>query len=135
MGCRAVVFTLNLDNIALMPCNPSIGGPGKGHLVREIDALGGEMARNTDATSIQIRQLNTSKGPAVQALRAQCDKRAYSLSMKDRLESQPGLDVKQAAVEDLVVEHESGGPVVRGVVTGTGVTYRARTVILTTGTF
>src|SRR5579884_118961 len=104
MGCRAVVFTLNLDNVALMPCNPSIGGPGKGHLVREIDALGGEMARNTDRTSIQIRMLNTSKGPAVQALRAQCDKRAYSQAMKEVMESQPNLDVKQASVDDLIVE-------------------------------
>src|ERR1700694_364642 len=86
MGCRTAAFTLNLDSIALMPCNPSVGGPGKGHLVREVDALGGEIARNTDRTSIQIRMLNTSKGPAVQALRAQSDKRAYSLSMKSVLE-------------------------------------------------
>src|SRR5579872_6548101 len=86
MGRRTAVFTLNLDNVALMPCNPSVGGPGKGHLVREIDALGGEMARNTDATSVQIRLLNTGKGPAVQALRAQSDKHAYSLSMAAILE-------------------------------------------------
>jgi tRNA uridine 5-carboxymethylaminomethyl modification enzyme len=135
MGCRTAVFTLNLDNVALMPCNPSIGGPGKGHLVREIDALGGEMARNTDATSIQIRLLNTSKGPAVQALRAQCDKRAYSASMKSVLENQPNLDVKQAAVDDLFIEAGSGGPAVAGIITNSGVVYRARTVVLTTGTF
>lgn len=135
MGCRTVVFTLNLDNVALMPCNPSIGGPGKGHLVREIDALGGEMARNTDRTSIQIRMLNTSKGPAVQALRAQCDKRAYSQSMKSVLENQPNLDVKQAAVDDLVIEGEADAPSVAGVITSTGAVYRARTVVLTTGTF
>ncbi len=135
MGCRTVVFTLNLDSVALMPCNPSIGGPGKGHLVREIDALGGEMGTNTDATSVQIRQLNTSKGPAVQALRAQCDKRAYSLAMKETIESQECLDVKQAAVDDLIVETEEGSPSVCGVVTSTGARYRARTVILTTGTF
>lgn len=135
MGCRTVIFTLNLDSVALMPCNPSIGGPGKGHLVREIDALGGEMGRNTDATSIQIRQLNTSKGPAVQALRAQCDKRAYSAAMKETLESQPGLDVKQAAIDDLIVENDAGSPVVRGVITNTGAKYHARTVVLTTGTF
>src|SRR5947199_4057826 len=92
MGHRTLLITLNLDNVALMPCNPSVGGPGKGHLVREIDALGGEMARNTDRTSIQIRMLNTSKGPAVQALRAQSDKRAYSLAMKEVLEDQPLLD-------------------------------------------
>lgn len=135
VGCRTAVFTLNLDTVALMPCNPSIGGPGKGHLVREIDALGGEMATNTDATSLQIRQLNTSKGPAVQALRAQCDKRAYSLAMKETLESQPLLDVKQAAVDDLIIVNESGGSAVCGVVTSTGAKYDARAVILTTGTF
>jgi tRNA uridine 5-carboxymethylaminomethyl modification enzyme len=93
------------------------------------------MGTNTDATSIQIRQLNTSKGPAVQALRAQCDKRAYSIALKETLESQPGLDVKQAAVDDLIVEMDAGGPAVCGVITGTGTRYRARTVILTTGTF
>jgi tRNA uridine 5-carboxymethylaminomethyl modification enzyme len=135
MGCRTAVFTLNLDNVALMPCNPSVGGPGKGHLVREIDALGGEMARNTDRTSIQIRMLNTSKGPAVQALRAQCDKRAYSQSMKFVLEDQPNLDVKQAVVDDLLVEFDGGMPSVIGVVTSTGAQYRAQTVVLTTGTF
>jgi tRNA uridine 5-carboxymethylaminomethyl modification enzyme len=135
MGARTAVFTLNLDNIALMPCNPSVGGPGKGHLVREIDALGGEMARNTDRTSIQIRMLNTSKGPAVQALRAQSDKRAYSQAMKLVLEEQDGLDVKQAAVDDLVVAAECGSPSAAGVVTSAGTVYRARTVVLTTGTF
>jgi tRNA uridine 5-carboxymethylaminomethyl modification enzyme len=135
MGCRTAAFTLNLDTIALMPCNPSVGGPGKGHLVREIDALGGEMARNTDRTSIQIRMLNTSKGPAVQALRAQSDKRAYSQSMKEVMESQPNLDVKQASIDDLLIENEAGGPVVAGVTTANGTVYRARTVVLTTGTF
>jgi tRNA uridine 5-carboxymethylaminomethyl modification enzyme len=135
MGCKTAVFTLNLDNVALMPCNPSIGGPGKGHLVREIDALGGEMARNTDRTSIQIRQLNTSKGPAVQALRAQSDKRAYSQSMKYVLEQQDNLDVKQACVDDLIVDFEAGVPTVSGIVTAPGTRYRARTVVLTTGTF
>src|ERR1700736_390129 len=135
MGCRTVVFTLNLDNVALMPCNPSIGGPGKGHLVREVDALCCEMARNTDRTSIQIRMLNTSKGPAVQALRAQCDKRAYSQAMKFVLESQENLDVKQAVVDDLLVEVEEGMPSVAGVITSSGTVNRARTVILTTGTF
>ncbi len=135
MGRRTAVFTLNLDNVALMPCNPSVGGPGKGHLVREIDALGGEMARNTDRTSIQIRMLNTSKGPAVQALRAQNDKRAYSQAMKEVIEEQPNLDVKQAEVEDLLIEKETDGPRVTGVITSTGTEYLARTVILTTGTF
>lgn len=135
MGRRTAVFTLNLDNVALMPCNPSIGGPGKGHLVREIDALGGEMARNTDRTSIQIRMLNTSKGPAVQALRAQNDKRAYSQAMKEVIEEQPNLDVKQAEVEDLLIDRDTDGPRVVGVVTSSGTEYRSRTVILTTGTF
>lgn len=135
IGCRTVIFTLNLDNVALMPCNPSIGGPGKGHLVREIDALGGEMARNTDRTSIQIRRLNTSKGPAVQALRAQCDKHAYSQSMKRVLEDQPNLDVKQALIEDIVLDGEGGELRVTGVVTSTGSVIHGRTVVLTTGTF
>ncbi len=135
MGRRTAIFTLNLDNVALMPCNPSIGGPGKGHLVREIDALGGEMARNTDRTSIQIRMLNTSKGPAVQALRAQNDKRAYSQAMKEVIEDQPNLDVKQAEVEDLLIDRDTGGPCVVGVATSSGTEYRSRTVILTTGTF
>jgi tRNA uridine 5-carboxymethylaminomethyl modification enzyme len=135
MGARTAVFTLNLDNVALMPCNPSVGGPGKGHLVREIDALGGEMARNTDRTSIQIRMLNGSKGPAVQALRAQSDKRAYSQAMKLVLEDQERLDVKQGAVDDLIIESEGGCPRVAGVVTASGARYRAKAVVLTTGTF
>src|SRR5947209_11095654 len=135
MGCRTAAFTLNLDTIALMPCNPSVGGPGKAHLVREIDALGGEMGRNTDRTSVQIRMLNTSKGPAVQALRAQSDKRAYSQSMKSVLEDQPLLDVKQAVVDDLIIEHDHGVPRVAGVITSTGTRYLARAVVLTTGTF
>lgn len=135
MGCRTAAFTMNLDNTALMPCNPSIGGPGKAHLVREIDALGGEMARNADRTSVQIRMLNTSKGPAVQALRAQSDKHAYSQSMKSVLEDQPLLDVKQGMVDDLIIETDGGEPRVAGIVTGTGLRFRARTVVLTTGTF
>src|SRR6476469_1909224 len=95
MGRRTLLLTMNLDTVALMPCNPSIGGPAKGHLVREIDALGGEMGRITDRTYIQIRMLNTGKGPAVQALRAQSDKRAYGLAMKHVLERQPEIDLKQ----------------------------------------
>src|SRR3990172_7722316 len=98
MGCRTLLLTMNLDSVANMPCNPSIGGPGKGHLVREIDALGGEMARAIDKTFIQIRLLNTGKGPAVQALRAQADKRLYSLTMKQILERQERLDLKQGQV-------------------------------------
>src|SRR5579875_291613 len=135
MGCRTAVFTLNLDTVALMPCNPSVGGPGKGHLVREIDALGGEIGRNTDRTSIQIRMLNTGKGPAVRALRAQCDKKAYSQAMTLTLEEREGLDVKQAAIDDLLIETDGGAPAVGGVVTAEGTVYRARAVVLTTGTF
>src|SRR5438874_8969858 len=93
MGCRTLMLTMNLDTIALMPCNPSIGGPAKGHLVREIDALGGEMGRAIDRTFIQIRMLNDTKGPAVQALRAQADKRLYGLAMKTTLEQAPNLDL------------------------------------------
>ena len=107
MGCSTLLLSMNLDNVALMPCNPSIGGPAKGHLVREIDALGGEMARNTDKTFIQIRMLNTGKGPAVQALRAQADKKLYGLAMKHTLEAQPNLDLKQAMVEELIVANST----------------------------
>ena len=131
MGAQPLLLTMNLDLIAQMPCNPSIGGPGKGHLVREIDALGGEMARAIDRTFIQVRLLNQSKGPAVQALRAQADKRRYSLSMKHTLETTPNLHLEQARVEGIL---EKEGQV-RGVVTHTGRQYRGRTVILTTGTF
>ncbi|MEK7353404.1 MAG: FAD-dependent oxidoreductase, partial [Chloroflexota bacterium] len=103
LGTRTLLLTMNLDNVALMPCNPSIGGPAKGHVVREIDALGGEMARNIDRTFIQIKMLNTGKGPAAQVPRAQADKRLYSLAMKHTLERQPNLDMKQAMVEELKV--------------------------------
>jgi tRNA uridine 5-carboxymethylaminomethyl modification enzyme len=130
MGCRTLLLSMNLDNVALMPCNPSIGGPAKGHLVREIDALGGEMARNTDKTFIQIRMLNTGKGPAVQALRAQADKKLYGLAMKHTLEAQPNCDLKQALVEELIV----GGDSTLRVKTNTGWTYEGKTVVLTTGT-
>ena len=136
MGRRTLLLTMNLDSIALMPCNPSIGGPAKGHLVREIDALGGEMGKNTDRTFIQIRLLNTGKGPAVQALRAQCDKQAYRLAMKYALETQPHLDLKQDTVLRLLSERDADGRFrVTGVVTSRGWTLAARTVILTTGTF
>ncbi len=135
MGRSTLLLTMNLDSVALMPCNPSIGGPAKGHLVREIDALGGEMGRNTDRTFIQMRLLNTGKGPAVQALRAQCDKQAYRLSMKYALESQPGLELKQGAVTDLIAVRDADGrPRVTGVITATA-RYEAAAVILTTGTF
>jgi len=132
MGCRTLLLTMNLDNVALMSCNPSIGGPAKGHVVREIDALGGEMARNIDKTFIQIRMLNTGKGHAVQALRAQADKRLYSLSMKHTLEKQPNLDIKQALVEELKPVGDSGAAL--RVRTNTDWTYEGRTAVLTTGT-
>ncbi len=136
MGCSTLLITMNLDSIALMPCNPSMGGPAKGHLLREIDALGGEAARNTDRTFIQIRMLNTGKGPAVQALRAQCDKQAYRLAMKFALEAQPRLDLKQASITGFLSETgPDGRPIMRGVVTAQGWEYRAKTVVLTTGTF
>src|SRR5438270_4356285 len=149
MGHKTLLLTMNLDSIALMPCNPSMGGPAKGHLIKEIDALGGEIGRNTDRTFIQIRLLNTSKGPAVRALRAQCDKQAYRLAMKYALEGQPNLTLKQARVVHLLsdVDTLSGGqvtggrPRVTGVVTsnswkydGDGWQYRAPAVIVTTGT-
>jgi tRNA uridine 5-carboxymethylaminomethyl modification enzyme len=129
MGSRTLLLTLNLDNVALMPCNPSIGGPAKGHLVREIDALGGEMARNIDRTFIQVRMLNTGKGPAVQALRAQADKKLYGLSMKYTLERQKNLDVKQALIDKLWVDNN-----IFHVQTNMGWVYEARNVVLTTGT-
>jgi tRNA uridine 5-carboxymethylaminomethyl modification enzyme len=133
IGARTLLLTMNLDLIAQMPCNPSIGGPGKGHLVREIDALGGEMARAIDRTFIQIRLLNQSKGPAVQALRAQADKHRYSMVMKHSLEMTPDLYLKQARVERLLVSRDGGR--VQGVVTHTGTVHRGKTVVLTTGTF
>jgi tRNA uridine 5-carboxymethylaminomethyl modification enzyme len=137
MGCRTLLLTLNLDNVALMPCNPSIGGPAKGHVVREIDALGGEMARNIDKTFIQIRMLNTGKGPAVQALRAQADKKLYSLSMKNTLERQPNLAVKQALVEEIGVRRDTEGNSPQPglwVKTNLERVYEGKTVVLTTGT-
>jgi len=131
MGRATALFTLNLDTIALMPCNPAIGGLAKGHLVREIDALGGEMGRNIDATGIQFRMLNMSKGPAVRAVRAQADKYAYKQRMRGVVESQAGLDLRQDQVAELVV---AGGRVA-GVRTELGWEYRAGAVVVTTGTF
>ncbi len=131
MGCRALLLTLNLDAVAQMSCNPAIGGLAKGHLVREIDALGGEMARNIDATGIQFRVLNTKKGPAVRASRAQADRDLYRARMKQVVESQAGLDLKQGQVVRLLVE----GGRASGVVTRDGLRFLAPAVILTTGTF
>ncbi|ACA60719.1 tRNA uridine-5-carboxymethylaminomethyl(34) synthesis enzyme MnmG [Candidatus Desulforudis audaxviator] len=131
LGCRTLLLTLSIDFVALMPCNPAIGGPGKSHLVREIDALGGEMGRNTDRAAIQVRMLNTGKGPAVRALRAQTDKRLYQEGMRRTVEGQPLLDLKQAMVEKIIVDGGSA----RGVVTRTGARFLAPAVIVTTGTY
>lgn len=131
LGCETLLLTINLDAIALMSCNPAIGGLAKGHLVKEIDALGGEMGKNIDATGIQFRILNTRKGPAVRASRAQADKQQYRLRMKKVLELQDRLDLKQGEVTGLVV----AGGVVCGVETKVGIRFRSTTVILTTGTF
>src|SRR5256886_10956184 len=136
MGRKTLLLTMNLDSVALMPCNPSMGGPAKGHLIKEIDALGGEIGRNTDRTFIQMRLLNTSKGPAVQALRAQCDKQAYRLAMKYVLEGQPNLELKQATIARMLSEiGDDGRTKVTGVVTNNGWQYEAGAIILTTGTF
>ena len=131
LGAKTLMATLNLDNIALMPCNPAVGGPGKSHLVREIDALGGQMGINTDLTCLQMRMLNTGKGPAVYSLRAQSDKKMYQLTMTKTLETQDNLDVKQLMITDLLVEDGK----VTGVQTELGEVYQAQCVILATGTY
>lgn len=131
LGAKTLMITINLDMVAFMPCNPSIGGPAKGVVVREIDALGGEMAKNIDKTYIQMRLLNTGKGPAVRALRAQADKFAYQHEMKKTLEEEPNLTLIQGMVEQLIVEDG----VCTGAITMTGAIYRSKTVVITTGTF
>ena len=131
MGCRTLMLSINLEAVAMMACNPSIGGTGKGHLVREIDALGGEMGINIDKTFIQSRMLNTAKGPAVHSLRAQADKNRYHIEMKKTLEREENLDLKQGEVTELIVEDVKAC----GVVLRTGSCYRAKAVILATGTF
>ncbi|HJT24940.1 MAG TPA: FAD-dependent oxidoreductase, partial [bacterium] len=131
MGLSTALLTMNPDTVAKMSCNPAVGGLAKGHLVREIDALGGEMGKATDATSIQSRVLNKTQGPAVWGLRAQCDKELYNQRMRETVLRQPGLSVKQATVERLVVEN--GG--VKGIVTQYGEQIRAKAVVVTTGTF
>ncbi|MBT2696824.1 tRNA uridine-5-carboxymethylaminomethyl(34) synthesis enzyme MnmG [Bacillus sp. ISL-40] len=131
LGAKTLMITINLDMVAFMPCNPSVGGPAKGIVVREIDALGGEMGRNIDKTYIQMRMLNTGKGPAVRALRAQADKYAYQHEMKKTLEEEPNLTLLQGMVEKLIVEDG----VSKGVITKTGAVYRSKTVVITTGTY
>ena len=131
MGLKTLMLSITLEAIAMMPCNPSIGGTGKGHLVREIDALGGEMGLNIDRTFIQSRMLNTAKGPAVHSLRAQADKQLYHESMKKVIENTENLDMKQAEVTEIVVEDGR----VTGIITRTGALYKAKAVIIATGTF
>ncbi len=131
LGCKTLVLTINMDKVALMPCNPAVGGIGKGHLVREIDALGGEIARNTDRALLQIKVLNRSKGPAVQALRAQTDKRSYELLMKRALESEVNLQLKQDLATEILVNKDE----VIGAKTVMGAEYFAPAIVLATGTF
>ena len=131
MGCSTLLLTINLDTIALMSCNPAIGGLAKGQLVKEIDALGGEMAKNIDVTGIQFRRLNTKKGPAVISSRAQADRQLYRLRMKSVLENQENLELRQASVERLLVESDT----IKGVETNFGECFFAKTVIITAGTF
>lgn len=130
MGNKTLLMTINLDMVAFMPCNPSVGGPAKGIVVREIDALGGEMGRNIDKTYVQMRMLNTGKGPAVRALRAQADKHAYHAEMKHTLEKEPNVTLRQGIVDDLIVEDG----VCKGVITNTGARYSAKAVVIAAGT-
>ena len=131
LGMNTILFTVSVDSIALMPCNPNIGGSSKGHLVREVDALGGEMGKNIDKTFIQSKMLNKSKGPAVHSLRAQADKQKYSSCMRHTLEDTEGLTIRQAEVTELLVEDQT----VKGIKTFSGAVYRCKAVVLCTGTY
>ena len=135
LGFRTIVFTVSVDSIALMPCNPNIGGTSKGHLVREVDALGGEMGKVIDRTFIQSKMLNKSKGPAVHSLRAQADKAFYSRTMRQVLESQENLEIKQAEVVNILTEDVDGRKKVTGVQTYSGAVFRCQAVVLCTGTY
>lgn len=135
MGLETVIFTVSVDSIALMPCNPNIGGSSKGHLVREIDALGGEMGKNIDKTFIQSKMLNVSKGPAVHSLRAQADKSDYTREMRRVLENQEHLTVKQAEICEILTQEKNGKKCIKGVKTFTGAIYEAKAVVLCTGTY
>src|SRR3981189_2509224 len=132
MGCRTVMVTQNLDTIGQMSCNPAIGGIAKGNMVREIDALGGAMGINADATGIQFRLLNRTKGPSVRAPRVQCDKKAYQFRMKAVLERAPNLDIKQATVSRILVDRQSRAT---GVETDIGMRFNASAVVVASGTF
>ena len=131
LGMKTAIFTITLDNIGMMSCNPSLGGPAKSHLVKEIDALGGEMACNMDKSFIQMRVLNTKKGPAVRSLRAQADRKVYSREMKKTVENQENLDI----IQDIVTELKTENGKVTGISTKTGLEFTAKVVILATGTF
>ena len=131
LGCETIIFTVSMNSVALMPCNPNIGGSSKGHLVKEIDALGGEMGKNIDKTYIQSKMLNKSKGPAVHSLRAQADKDAYSMTMRYTLQNTDHLTLRQAEVTELIVEDG----IIRGVKTFSGAVYHAKAVVLATGTY
>ena len=131
LGSKVALMTLNIENIALMPCNPAVGGPAKSNLVREIDALGGIMGRITDETYMQLKMLNSSKGPAVRALRAQSDKILYKLKMREFIESEENIKIIQTQVADLIIENN----IIKGVIDELGVEYFSPTAILTTGTF
>ena len=132
LGMRTVIFSISLDAIGNLPCNPSIGGTAKGHLVREIDALGGEMGKAADATFLQSKMLNVGKGPAVHSLRCQIDRKSYHREMKKRLENQPNLMVKQAEIVDVLFDENNN---VTGVTTHLGTNYGAKAVIIATGTY
>ena len=131
MGMKTVIFSISLEAVANMPCNPHIGGSSKGHLVREIDALGGEMAKNIDKTLIQIKMLNTSKGPAVHSLRAQADRKRYQMEMKHTIEKQENLNIKQAEITRINIIDNA----VKSIETSVGAVYNVKTVILATGTY
>ncbi len=131
LGCQTAILTQNLDTISQMSCNPAIGGLAKGQVVREIDALGGVMAQNTDATGIQFRMLNARKGPSVQSPRAQCDKKAYQFRMKWLIENQPNLDLHQGNAAEILVENDE----VVGVRTSLGLIYRTKAIVISSGTF
>ena len=131
LGFKTLVFTVSIDSIALMPCNPNIGGSSKGHLVKEIDALGGEMGKVIDQTFIQSKMLNKSKGPAVHSLRAQADKNRYSRTMRQVLEAEPNIEIKQTEITNILTEENK----VTGVQVYSGIIYRCNAVILCTGTY
>ena len=131
LSCKTALFTVSVDSIAMMPCNPNVGGTSKGHLVREIDALGGEMGKNIDRTFIQSKMLNQSKGPAVHSLRAQADKKEYSYAMRKVIEETDGVSIKQGEITDIIVEDGK----VYGVKSYTGAIYPCKVVVLCTGTY